>query len=96
MIRLKMIRFVASVPPPGQVANSHEALSQWNASDDVEIQAEGPWVAIFTSRSKVPRLVPMVAVLFAEPLEPMKGFEAPDFEARRKAKAEAAKPKAVA
>lgn len=85
MIRLKQVRFSRNVPGPGLQANHHSAQPQWQASDTVEIQTEGAWVAIFTPDSALPRMVPVAVVEFVEPWEVPKGFTAPDFVARRKA-----------
>ncbi len=85
MIRLKSVRCAASVPPPGEHANSGNAQVQWTADAQTEIQVEGGWVAVFKRGCRVPRLVPMHAVLFAEPLESPKGFEAPSWKPETKA-----------
>jgi hypothetical protein len=74
MIRLKTVRFHHAVPAPGLPANHHSAQTQWQASGTVEIQTEGAWVAIFAKGAPLPRLVPTVAVDFAEPVETPKGF----------------------
>jgi hypothetical protein len=78
MIRLKKVAFVHPIarpsipgyaPPDGQM--------QWEAGPGVELQLEGPWLAVWTRGAAVPRLVPVMHVKHAEPLETPKGFEVP-------------------
>lgn len=78
MIRLRKVTFAAGVQPT--VASGFappDRNATWIASDRCDLQIEGGWIALWTRGAKVPQLVPVQAIVQAEPLEVPKGFDPP-------------------